>query len=291
MALDTQPASGPNPSPSADAWFLAGVSQPTILMCPPEFFAVAYVINPWMSSEPVNNDEARRQWDKLYATITQQLGAQVVLINPEYHVPDLVFTANAAFVHGNKAVIAHFKHPERQLEEPIYERWFRTHGYDVALCEPGVHFEGAGDALTWQGQVFAGYKTRTDIRSHERISQHTSLPVVSMELVSDHFYHIDVCLCPLDTGHLIYSPQAFDEYGLSVIEQTVPEDLRIPVSQEDARRFACNAVNIGDQVIFNQGSTALVEVLKAKGIRPIELDLSEFIKSGGSCKCLTLRLN
>ncbi|MEZ4573961.1 MAG: arginine deiminase-related protein [Vampirovibrionales bacterium] len=271
--------------------------DPVILMCPPDFFNVDYVINPWMNAEPVDMDKARRQWDALHQTLTRQLGVSVVLLEPVVGLPDLVFTANAAFVHGQKAVVSHFKHPERQGETAVFARWFAAHGYDVILSRvdgADVFFEGAGDALTYcngtDRQVFAGYKTRTDIRSHELVSQHCGLPVASLELVSDHFYHIDVCLCPTDTGHLLYAPSAFDEYGCRVIEQTVPHDRLIPVVQEEARKFACNAISVFDAVVFNQGSTELVDDMRTKGLYPIELDLSEFIKSGGSAKCLTLRL-
>ena len=41
---------------------------------------------------------------------------------------------------------------------------------------------------------------------------------------------------------------------------------------------------------MNQGSEALEATLREKGFRVIALDMSEFLKSGGSSKCLTLRI-
>jgi N-dimethylarginine dimethylaminohydrolase len=156
---------------------------------------------------------------------------------------------------------------------------------------PGnIFFEGAGDALTWQDRVFAGYKTRTDIASHSLLTTATSLPVLSMELIDPRFYHIDVCLCPLADGHLIYSPDAFDSYGNQVIEANVPAEKRIKVTPEEASNFACNTVNVLDTVIFNEGSHRLADELKQRGFQVIQVNLSEFLKSGGSSKCLTLRV-
>ena len=43
---------------------------------------------------------------------------------PRVGLPDLVFTANAAVVLDGKALLARFRHPERQGEESIVERAF-----------------------------------------------------------------------------------------------------------------------------------------------------------------------
>ncbi len=269
---------------------LQNTGKPHILMSPPDYFTVDYAINPWMIEGSVDRDNARRQWDNLYNAITQQAGAEVHIIPAVEGLPDLVFTANAAFVHDDTAIIAHYKYKERQPEEPFCEEWFRNNGYRTVTLPEDLFFEGAGDALKWQDRVFAGYRTRTDIISHQVITRETGLPVLSMELVDNRFYHIDVCICPLYDGHFIYFPGAFDEYGLRVIEANIPESKRVPVTAEEAARFACNAVNINDTVIFNKGSDRLAEELQSRGFQVIQVDLSEFLKSGGSSKCLTLRI-
>ena len=275
---------------------LSGDGKPKILMCEPKCYDVTYAINPWMEeAEPCNVDMARRQWDSLYKAINTQTDAEVLLLEPAEGLPDLVFTANAAYVYENKAIIAHYKYEERRGEEPVCEAWFKQHGFDTITMPDNMYFEGMGDALTWMDadhapRVFAGYKTRTDIASHSLISTHSGLPVLSLELISSRFYHIDVCICPLADGHFIYSPDAFDEYGNAVIEANIPKAKRIPVKPEEAARFACNSVNINNTVLFNQGSSALADELKQRGFNVIQIDLSEFLKSGGSSKCLTLRV-
>jgi N-dimethylarginine dimethylaminohydrolase len=98
-------------------------------------------------------------------------------------------------------------------------------------------------------------------------------------------------MCPLADGHLIYSPDAFDAYGNQVIEANVPPEKRIPVTPEEASNFACNSVNVFDTVIFNEGSHRLADALRERGFNVIQVALSEFLKSGGSSKCLTLRVS
>ncbi len=282
----------PNPLPDSCVMksLLQDKSKPHILMSPPDYFTVAYAINPWMTQGAVDVDLAKKQWENLYHAITQKAGAQVHLMPPVDGLPDLVFTANAAFVYKDTAIIAHYKYPERQPEEPFCEKWFNENGYRTVTMPEDLFFEGAGDALIWKDRVFAGYKTRTDILSHHIITKETGLPVLSMELIDSRFYHIDVCICPLYNDYFLYYPEAFDEYGKRVIEANIPVEKRIPVTAEEASRFACNTVNINNTVIFNQGSHRLAGVLEEKGFQVIQLDLSEYLKSGGSAKCLTLRI-
>lgn len=273
-------------------------TTPRFLMCPPTYFEVAYAINPWMTIEgPPDRNAAQHQWDVLHHTLAKTLGAEIEVMAPQPGLPDLVFTANAAFLFDKKAIVAHYKHPERQGEEPFVDAWFTESGYDVVRVPRGVYFEGAGDALCWQGahpddaRVFAGYRTRTDILSHNWITKETGLAVLSLELLNPRFYHIDVCLCPLSGGGLLWAPDAFDAYGRTVIEAFVPEAKRIAVELEEAALFACNAVNIDDAVVLNlPAAKRLEDRLAEKGFRALGVDLSEFIKAGGSAKCLTLRL-
>jgi N-dimethylarginine dimethylaminohydrolase len=110
-----------------------------------------------------------------------------------------------------------------------------------------------------------------------------------MELVDPYYYHLDTCFCPLAPGVAIYFPPAFDEYGQQALTQLV--DRLIPVREDEARRFACNAVVVGRTVITNVGCTQLHQELRALDFEPRETPLDEFVKAGGSAKCLTLRLD
>src|SRR5580698_6852115 len=68
------------------------------LMCPPEYFAVTYAINPWMRPDaPADPEVAMRQWTALRATY-ESLGHSVSTIEPVAGLPDMVFAANGATV-------------------------------------------------------------------------------------------------------------------------------------------------------------------------------------------------
>jgi N-dimethylarginine dimethylaminohydrolase len=70
----------------------------------------------------------------------------------------------------------------------------------------------------------------------------------------------------------------------------VPKDKRIPVSIQNAGHFACNAVNVGDRIFLHRTSGQLIPALEERGFHVVQVGLSEFLKAGGSAKCLTLKL-
>ncbi len=262
-----------------------------ILMCPPEYYGIAYEINPWMNVEiQADHELAAMQWENLYDILKNKLNADINLIKPRPEVPDLVFTANAAVMSGNRAILSRFKYPQRQAEEKYFEEWFRRNGYEVVTLMKDMSFEGAGDALYLGGSLYAGYVPRTGISSHLYIAELLEISVISLELTSQRFYHLDTCFCPLKNDYLIYYPDAFDSYANKVIEYNVPPEKRIIVNDEEASYFTCNAVNIGDAVVTNLTTKRFSKLLRENGFRHFQTDLSEFMKAGGAAKCLTLKI-
>lgn len=264
-------------------------SRPTrLLMCVPTQYALRYEINPWMVLE--NQPDlslATRQWQELYRILTEQVGAQVELIDQAPEAPDMVFTANAGLVRGRYVLLANFRHPQRQVEEPYFRRWFEENGYHVQLLPVGCRFEGEGDALFVGDTLVAGYLKRSDICSHRYLSDYLAVPVLSLELVDDRWYHLDTCLFALSAGTVVYYPGAFDAYARTVIQNHFET---IEVCEEEALRFACNSVVIGHQVVMPAGCPRIASQLEARGYRVHSVDLSEFLKAGGAAKCLTLFL-
>ena len=268
---------------------MSSTSTPRILMCPPDFYGIEYEINPWMDRK-VGSDpaEARRQWQALHDTLAG-LGASVELMDPVPGLPDLVFTANSGLIWGERFLSSRFRHGVRQGETPHYDAWFAARGFRVETLPARMYFEGAGDALFCGETLFAGYRFRSDARSHLWIGDHLGVPVLPLELVDPRFYHLDTCFCPLAAGAAIYYPGAFDDYGRSVLRDQIPT--LIEVSAEEAVSFSCNAVVVGRSVALNVGAPKLARSLQDAGYSVHPLLLTEFIKAGGSAKCLTFRVD
>lgn len=269
-----------------------GKTRDRILMCPPDYFTVDYIINPWMAGHggSLDIELAKRQWRELRDTIADY--AEIVEMVPQRGLPDMVFTANAGAVYGNKAIASHFMPQERRGEETHFKTWFRENGFELLDLDEKIGFEGAGDCLRdrrgpW---LWTGYGFRTEIEAHSKIQEFFDLEVISIKLVDSRFYHIDTCFCPLTDGFLMYHPPAFDYDSRISIETRIPPHKRIIADTLDAGQFACNAVNVGDTVFLNKASDPLKARLMLAGFKVREVNLSEFLKAGGSAKCLTLKL-
>lgn len=265
------------------------MKHPRILMCPPDHYGIEYEINPWMNRAHGSTPErAQQQWLSLKNALVG-LGVQVELMTPRPGVPDLVFTANAGLLFQNRFFSSRFRHEVRARETPFFDAWFAEHGYQVEKLPEGSFFEGAGDALFCGQVLFAGYRIRSDVGGHQFLGKALGRLVLPMELVDPRFYHLDTCFCPLAPGQAIWFPDAFDSYGRKVIETHVPT--LVAVEEKEAIRFGCNAVVVGKTVVINAGCDQLRLALENRNYQVVAVELDEFIKAGGSAKCLTLRLD
>jgi N-dimethylarginine dimethylaminohydrolase len=274
-----------------------------ILMCRPAHFAVSYAINPWMDPQSWAREDralattAHREWSALHRALLKS-GARIEFVPPVAGLPDLVFTANAAVVLDGKAVLARFRHPQRQAEETPYEAAFRAlqnRGMldSVRRLPDGVVLEGAGDCVwdSTRNLFWMGYGPRSDAAAQDVVAYEFGVPVVALELADPPFYHMDTALCPLSRGEVIYFPGAFTPAGLAAIHGRVAPADRIEIGIEDACRLAANAVCIGDTLVMSGCSDALRAAIEARGYCVIATPLEAFLRSGGSAFCLTLRLD
>lgn len=263
-----------------------------LLMCSPDFFDVTYEINTWMRiANSPDKEKALRQWQALHQILSEEIGADVLTITPQPGLPDMVFTANAGITQGDLFVPSRFRFAERQGEVPHFVAWFHEHGFrveELPTDTPGS-FEGEGDALFYGGTLLAGYRQRSDASAYRALADLLGRQVLPLELVDTRWYHLDTCLVPVAPDLLAYYPPAFDAYANTVLEN-LPGD-KILLTEQDALRFGGNAVVVGSQIVLNAGCDALAEALEARGYTVHATDLSEFLKSGGSAKCLTLVLD
>jgi N-dimethylarginine dimethylaminohydrolase len=263
--------------------------MPSFLMSPPDYYGVEYEINPWMDlHREVSRPLAVSQWKALYDTLLSIKNVRVELVTPRQGLPDMVFTANAGLVTGRKFISSRFRPPERRGETPQYEQWFGEQGYEVVELPKEVFFEGEGDALRSGDTWYEGYYYRSDSQAHAALSEILAREVLPLRLVDPYYYHLDTCFCPLSDQSAVIYPAAFDEYALSTLKSRF-SDL-IEVSEDEARRFCCNSIPVGETVIMPIGCPMLSGELRSRCYDTRALDFSEFIKAGGAAKCLVLRL-
>lgn len=261
-------------------------------MCSPEGFAVNYEINPWMTGQvgQIDRPLAAQQWQLLRENLAAL--ADVVVMEGDPAWPDLVFTANAGLPLPAERtfVLSNFRYPQRQGEQAISRRWFESRGWRCVELAASVSFEGAGDALLdSEGRLFVADGLRTNHIAAEHLTVHVQGPLFSLRLIDPSFYHLDTCFCPLTDGYAMYLPQAFDAASRDLLQHAFGERL-IALTLAEGRLFCANAVNIDRVIVMNEPSPRLATVLGDAGFTLVRTPLTEFMKSGGSAKCLTLRI-
>ena len=273
------------------------MSEPSgVLMCPPEYFQVLSAKNPYMARHigDVNRDKAQKQWDDLVAAFAAA-GCNVSVIAATPGLEDMVFAANSSLTgtrpDGEKvALISSMRHASRRRETEAFEVWYEAHGYRVARLKSGGHeaFEGSGDAVWHPGKrlIWGGHGFRTDPAMFEQVAEIFKTPVIQLKLVNERFYHLDTCFCPLTPVAVLIYPSAFDAASLELILKIFP--VVVTVSEADAvSRMACNAtVWRSKTALIQKGSDAAAGHMRAMGLDVVEVDTSEFVKSGGSVYCL-----
>lgn len=259
------------------------------LMCSPKYFGVYYVINPWMENQVVNPSKAMQEWSALYNTVAGL--TDVRLIEPQSHVPDMVFTANAGLLRGKTFLPSRFRHDERRPEEPYFKSWFESNGYKIIDLPGDIRFEGAGDALFQPNRdlLWAAHGFRSDLQACDALADLFAIKVISLGLVNPHFYHLDTCFCPLLDNRVMYYPAAFDPASVRLIEEHSKNN--IVISDEDAVNFSCNAVLVGNTLVMNYASADLKFRLEQAGYLVLTVPVPEFLKAGGANKCLTIALD
>ncbi len=263
-----------------------------ILMCRPDYFDIEYEINPWMNIRcKTNTEKAMAQWNTLYNVI-KSCGAKISLMPPARGLPDMPFTANAGLYYKGKIILSHFKVIERQGEVSYSKAWFEKAGFEV-VNRPGIDqssyfYEGAGDSLVAGDKLFAGYGFRTEHQFYSDTSLFDQNKLVYCELASPYFYHIDTCFCPINAKQAIWYPEAFSKDSQKRMKAAIE---LFPVVKEEAKRFACNAVVLNNNIVIPSRCPQTANLLKKLGLNVNACDMDEYLKSGGACKCLTLRID
>ena len=257
-------------------------------MCAPDKYGLLYEINPWMHLD-VQPDVAvaAEQWQALYGILTEEIGVNVELVTQADSAPDMVFTANAGLAVPGRALLSRFRHPERQVEVPHFRRWFESNGYACVEPPEDVYFEGEGDSLFTGEVLVAGYLKRSDIRAHQWVAAELGIQVLSLELTDPRWYHLDTAFFALSPTEIVYYPGAFDEYARRVLENGFDT---LTVVEDEALRFACNSIVLGDTIVMPAGCPRLKSDLESRGKTVHAVEMSEFLKCGGASKCLTLFL-
>ena len=248
-----------------------------ILMCSPQYY---------------HAPGALRQWERFIELLRIAADVHIELVDPAPQAPDLVFTANAALVNGDLAIIATPADPAQTIARKVYRGTLARLGFATTFID-GASFAGTADALFDRVRpiTYVGYGPHSDRIVTLQLGEFVAARVVPLGLAGPHFAHLDSVLCPLGSGHILVYMPALNPHAQRLLHRTIEPEYLIEISSADAMHYACNAVELDDALIMHHASRGLRDRLLAAGYRVFSTDLGEFIKRGAGAKRLTLRLD
>jgi N-dimethylarginine dimethylaminohydrolase len=305
----------------------AGDFVRTILMGDPTYFSVQGGANPHTRTRlgtrrRVDRARAVAQWHRMRDTL-RDLGVRILVVPPDPVQPGLVYPANAGFltdVDAEKPLAEKTFHlsnllPTRAGERAHYERVLHASGFRTARIDERYRFEGEADFfpagpayLLTHGRIERQrfvpawgwppwrrvYGFRTDARVREVLEPIVApRPVVPLELVREAHYHGDTALCAfgLSREHLLAWRPGMTAESWERLRVALDGAI-VELSDEDAARYAANSFTLtqgGDALLVMPAgcSEHLLAQVRDRGVRPVEVDVSEFLaKGGGSVKCM-----
>lgn len=277
-----------------------------VLMCTPDYFNVIDVKNPHMEGHIGSIDKARAcdQWNAIKA-IYQNLVKEKVL-EDFLEIPgapgceDMVFAANQSFPWRSEdktkeVVLSNMKHSSRQMEVPYFQAFYSNLGYKITHLKETKLFEGMGDTIPHPGKnlLYGGFGHRSDTIAYQELAALLKVPVVTLELEDERFYHLDTCFLPLDQNAVLLYPGAFTKEGLIALKKLFSKVIEVPL-EEAEKGFALNAHVITNKdkkvAIIEKGNKFTNQILNETGFKVFEVDTSEYKKSGGSVFCMKMML-
>lgn len=270
-----------------------------VIMVSPEFFDIEYAINPYMTNQDgglqkIDSAAAQSQWNDLKGTYSK-LGYAIEVIPGVKGLPDMVFSANQSFPFWDykkdkpSVIMSNMRSQFRKNEVSYFENYYSNNNYNIYHLEKNA-FEGNGDALIRPGrkQIFGGYGFRTDKSVYSEIQKITGYEVFLLELKNEYFYHLDTCFSFLSENTIAIVPEAFTDEGLRLLRNEFSSIIKIDI-EEAKNNFAGNChCPDGKNVILHKGSEKFKKDLKEKGFHVLEVNTSEFMKSGGSVFCMKM---
>ena len=293
----------------------------------PAHFSVKGGANPhtrtrWGTRRRVDRALAQRQWARLEDVLTG-LGVRVLVVPPDSAQPGLVYPANAGFLSEldaekpltEKSFYLANLLPTRAGEKPHYRRVLEAAGFRCAEIDPLLRMEGEADFfpvgdqyLLTHGRIERQrfvpakgwppwkrvYGFRTDARVEPILAEIVKpREVIRLELVHEAHYHGDTALCAFGPGRaflLAWRP-GLAPGGWERLEAAFPGRL-LALGDEDAACYAANSFTLtqrGESFLLMPGgvSEQLQAQVRERGVTPITVDVSEFLKKGGgSVKCM-----
>jgi N-dimethylarginine dimethylaminohydrolase len=302
------------------------MSRRAVLMGAPDFFSIRGGANPHTRNalglrKRVRRDLAIEQWHQFARTLRAH-DVEIFVVPPDPRLPGLVYPANAGALlplesrrpwRDKRFVLSNLL-PSRAAEREVYRTVLERIG--IPTIGISARFEGEADFFPvgedlylftfgrLERQRFVPrlglppwrrlYGFRTDRAALEELAPLVpDREILPLELCDEAYYHGDTCLAAFGPkrSYVLAWLEALKPPSQEILRRRLGERL-VPLGRADAELYAANAFRLEhadrELLFLPQGVSAELRArLRAFGVEPVEVDVSEFWKKGGgSVKCM-----
>jgi N-dimethylarginine dimethylaminohydrolase len=273
--------------------------MPYVLFSPHHFDVTKEVVgeNVYVDGKTVVDKERAR---KQHRELCRVLSTPVSLVDTK--LPDQVFVANAGLtlprLPRKVVVLSHLKYAVRKPEVPFFQRWLEARGVQCVQFPKSHVFEGQGECKWFHNGrlLVVGYGFRCTKESvgvlrnliEDVYSDFGVEPpvVVGLELSSPLFYHMDLAMAERSASSCVAHKGAF-------VDPAALERLVRVTWWATRDWFMLNCVVTPYRVVVHRLMSEKDRDFMKTCFSPrriVEVDVSEFEKSGGAVKCLVFQL-
>ena len=268
--------------------------------------------NPYIEiKHHVNRARVAQQHEELVQTLAKGPNGVIVYRLPSplsVKLPDIVFTANGALSLPRLAepliLLPIMKYPQRKAELPFLSTMFAALGIRTMDYPGREPFEGQAELKWFDGgrKAVCGYGHRSTKRTFEELDElfgtlygpNKKPTLLVLPLASADYYHLDVAMCEyapsgsLTITKCLVHKRAFSDASHAALRAFLgPENVTV---LDTIDSFCLNAVIDGPIMITHKLTDPALKPLfeRLTGRRVVQVPTTEFEKSGGSVRCMTL---
>jgi len=220
--------------------------------------------------------------------------------------PDIVFIANGGLSLPRiprTILLPSMKYKQRRDELPHLMKIYEDLGLTMIPFPrtDGAPFEGQAELKWFHGgtKAICGYGFRSTKKTfavlntflNSLYTSHGLTPpeLLTVRLASPDYYHLDVAMLEFNDTKCVIHKKAFTAGGIEAIEKFLGKSNVHVIDVADS--FCLNGVVDGKNLITHTLSAKVEKLLEGiTGKHVQQVDTSEFEKSGGSVRCMTLDL-
>jgi dimethylargininase len=234
----------------------------------------------WVERSPIDLARARAQHTG-YCEALRAAGAEVRVLPALDHLPDAAFVEDTAVVVDEAAILGSTGVESRTAEVEAIVGALEPYRPVRRLDRPGATLEG-GDVLRVGRTLYVGRSGRTNEAGVEALRQVLEPLGYRLRVVPvEGCLHLKTGCTSAGAGAVVLNPswvsgRPFERDGLTVV----------PVASSEP--WAANVLTVGDTLLVPAGNPSTARRLRAAGLDPVGVDISELQKAEAGLTCLSL---